>query len=195
MASKRKVIIVTDGDKVAKRTVEVAAKNIGARCISCSWGNPTRLAGEQLVEQITRAAHDPVVVMLDDKGIQGEGAGEVALRYICEHSDIDVLGVVAVASNTEGVEGISVDESVDNHGLILNGPVNKNGFCCIDGSTELHGDTVEVLRELQIPVIVGIGDIGKMCGFDDAQYGAPITTKALQEVLNRSGYLGKNFSE
>ncbi|MCL6636019.1 MAG: stage V sporulation protein AE, partial [Peptococcaceae bacterium] len=35
-AGKRKVIIVTDGDRIAKRAVEVAARNVGARCISCS---------------------------------------------------------------------------------------------------------------------------------------------------------------
>lgn len=44
---KRKVILVTDGDLVAKKAVETASRNIGARCISCSAGNPTRLSGEQ----------------------------------------------------------------------------------------------------------------------------------------------------
>ncbi|MBM7854691.1 stage V sporulation protein AE [Desulfohalotomaculum tongense] len=192
MADKKKVILVTDGDRIAKEAVEVAAKNIGARCISCSWGNPTRLTGEQLVDQIIKAPHDPVVVMVDDRGFQGEGPGESAMRYIVQHPDIEVLGVLAVASNTGGVKGVLIDQSVTNQGVLVNGPVDKNGFCCVDGSTGLHGDTVEILREIKLPVVVGIGDIGKMCGEDDANCGAPITTKALQEVLNRSGYFGKS---
>jgi stage V sporulation protein AE len=36
--------------------------------------------------------------------------------------------------------------------------------------------------------IIGIGDPGKMDYNDEAVKGAPITTKALQEVLNRSSY-------
>jgi len=35
-------------------------------------------------------------------------------------------------------------------------------------------------------VIVGIGDPGKMDFYDSIEKGAPITTKALQEVLKRS---------
>ncbi|HHW49425.1 MAG TPA: stage V sporulation protein AE, partial [Clostridiaceae bacterium] len=44
---KRKVILVTDGDSVAKEAVEIAASNIGARCISDSAGNPTVLTGQE----------------------------------------------------------------------------------------------------------------------------------------------------
>lgn len=190
MSEKRKVILVTDGDLIAKEAVETAARNIGARCISCSWGNPTRLTGEELAQQIMQAKHDPVVVMVDDRGFNGEGPGEAAIRYLAQHPDIEILGVVAVASNTEGVDGISVDQSIDNTGEVVNGPVDKNGFCISNPTEGLRGDTVEVLEELKIPVIVGIGDIGKMCGNDAVQHGAPLTTKALQEVLKRSGYLG-----
>ncbi|MBO8138548.1 MAG: stage V sporulation protein AE [Desulfotomaculum sp.] len=194
MSGKRKVIIVTDGDLIAKRAVEIAAHNIGVRCISCSWGNPTRLSGEQLAELILSAAHDPVVVMVDDRGFHGEGTGESVMRYITEHPDIDVLGVVAVASNTEGAAGVAADECITNNGLIVTSPVDKKGFQCVNDQT-LHGDTIEILQELDVPVIVGIGDVGKMCGCDDADYGAPITTTALKEVLNRSGYLGEGCNQ
>ncbi|WP_031515241.1 stage V sporulation protein AE [Desulfofalx alkaliphila] len=194
MADKKRVILITDGDRIAKEAVETAAKNIGARCISCSWGNPTRLTGEQLSKEIMRAPHDPVVVMLDDRGFHGEGPGESALRYIAEHPDIEVLGVVAVASNTEGVEGVVVDQSITNDGEIIEGPVDKDGFRC-PGNGTMHGDTIEILKELDFPVVIGIGDIGKMCGYDDVCYGAPVTTKALQEVLNRSGYGGDRIGK
>lgn len=195
MAVKKRVILITDGDRIAKQAVETAAKNIGGRCISCSWGNPTRLTGEQLSAKILQARHDPVVVMLDDRGIQGEGPGESALRHIAAHPDIEVLGVVAVASNTEGVEGVAVDECITNTGEIITGSVDKEGFSSLEENATMHGDTIEILKELKFPVVVGIGDIGKMCGYDDVCYGAPVTTKALQEVLNRSGYGGNNVGE
>ena len=194
MADKRKVILVTDGDRIAKEAVETAAKNIGARCISSSWGNPTRLSGEQLANQILKAKHDPIVVMVDDRGYNGEGPGETAIRYLANHPDIEILGVVAVASNTEGIMGIEVNESVSSSGKIVNCPVDKNGFITDGNLTGLRGDTVEILEELKFPVVVGIGDIGKMGGSDDARRGAPLTTKALQEVLNRSGYVGNSCS-
>lgn len=193
MGEKKKVILVTDGDRIAKRTVETAARNVGARCISCSWGNPTKLTGEQLANQILKAPHNPIVVMFDDRGIQGEGPGESALRYIADHPDIEVLGAVAVASNTDGVEGATVNESITNRGSIVHAPVDKEGYCCGDSCTSLYGDTVEILNELKLPIVVGIGDIGKMNGADDVCYGAPLTTKALQEVLNRSGYIVNNI--
>ena len=51
----RKVIIVTDGDSVAQQAVEIAAKNINARTISASGGNPTPLTGQKIVELIKQA--------------------------------------------------------------------------------------------------------------------------------------------
>ncbi|MFZ5633212.1 MAG: stage V sporulation protein AE [Bacillota bacterium] len=187
-ARKRKVIIVTDGDLVAKRAVEVASQNIGARCISCSAGNPTRLTGEQLVAQIKSAPHDPVVVMLDDRGFLGRGRGERAMEYLAGHPDIDVLGVLAVASNTEFAGAVEVDCSVTGTGQVTAGAVDKNGQVKGDHSAYLSGDTVEVLESLDLPVIVGIGDIGKMHEADDPDRGSPLTTKALKEILNRSGF-------
>ncbi|MFZ5647761.1 MAG: stage V sporulation protein AE [Bacillota bacterium] len=187
---KRKVILVTDGDMVAKRAVEAASHEIGARCISCSAGNPTRLSGEQLVSLIKTTPHDPVVVMLDDKGYHGQGKGERALEHLATHPEIEVLGVLAVASNTEFTGAVDVDCSITSSGQISAMAVNKSGQVKEDLTTHLTGDTVENLDRLNIPVIVGIGDIGKMYGADDPDRGAPVTTKALKEILNRSGYNG-----
>lgn len=183
---KRNVILVTDGDLIARRALEVAAKNVGARCISMSAGNPTRLSGERLVELIKSAAHDPVVVMFDDKGIEGQGPGETALLEVCNDPGINILGVLAVASNSVTCDGVQVDVSVTQTGQTVKGPVNKFGKATRRGM--LQGDTVEIINDLGVPVVVGIGDVGKMNGADDYHYGAQVTTRALLEILNRSGF-------
>lgn len=189
MAERRKVIVVTDGDKVAKRTVEVASKNIGARCISNSAGNPSTRTGEEIVNLIKKASYDPVVIMLDDQGCAGEGSGEQALRYLMNNEDIEIIGAVAVASNSPCTEGIRVNCSFTKEGKLVNGPVNKCGLQETKNHVLLEGDTVEIINELKIPIVIGLGDPGKMDGADDFKKGAPITTKALQEILNRSGYI------
>jgi len=182
---KRKVILVTDGDRIAKGAVETAALNIGARCISRSAGNPTTRSGEELVELIKTAPKDPVVVMLDDRGFNGMGRGEKAMAYIARHQDIQVLGVLAVASNTEKVCGCRVNASVSRSGRVIEGPVDK---CGRPKQHLLEGDTVEVVDSLNIPLVIGIGDIGKMDGADEVEKGAPLTTKALKTILDRSGF-------
>ncbi|MEW6064913.1 stage V sporulation protein AE [Desulforamulus profundi] len=185
MTQKRNVIIVTDGDQIARRTLEVAARNIGARCISMSAANPSRMNGQQLVELIKAAAHDPVIVMFDDKGSAGQGKGERAMLEVYNSPDINILGVLAVASNTNCMDGARVDLSVTDAGAIVKRPVNKDGKTT--RSHELRGDTVEIINDLEVPV-VGIGDIGKMNGADDYHYGAPVTTQALQAIIERSGF-------
>jgi stage V sporulation protein AE len=87
---RRKVILVTDGDKMAREALEEVARKIGGRCISRSAGNPTPLSGYQLVSLIKKAACDPVLVMFDDCGASEEGRGEQALRYVAQHPDIEV---------------------------------------------------------------------------------------------------------
>lgn len=190
MTPKRRVILVTDGDMVALRAVEIAAANVGARCISQSAGNPTRLSGEELVRLVKQAEHDPVVVMLDDRGNPGAGSGERALAWIARHPDIEVLGALAVASNTCGTEGVEVDESITCTGALVHAAVDKLGEIKYGSSGTLKGDTVDILNELSIPVVVGIGDIGKMDGADDIEVGAPLTTRALEEIIYRSGFHG-----
>lgn len=188
MTQKRKVILVTDGDMVALRAVEIAAARVGARCISQSAGNPTRLSGEELVRLVKQAEHDPVVVMLDDRGDSGAGSGERAMAVVARHPDIEVLGALAVASNTCGTEGVEVDESVTCTGSIVQAAVDKLGEIKNSSPDTLNGDTVDILNQLNIPVVVGIGDIGKMDGADDIEAGAPLTTRALREIINRSGF-------
>ncbi|MDA8212069.1 MAG: stage V sporulation protein AE [Clostridia bacterium] len=186
MAERRKIIVVTDGDKNARRAVEVAAKNIGARCITASEGNPTPLSGPEMVNLIKTAQHEPVVVMVDDRGSCRKGAGERVLEYLGENPDIEIIGAVAVASNDPVAEGVEVDFSVSREGELVRGPVNKQGQPEGDGRALLEGDTVDVLRKLGVPVIVGTGDTGKMDGADSFRDGAPITTRAFQEILRRS---------
>ena len=81
------------------------AKEIGGRCISMSHGNPSVLKGHEIVKLIKKTAHDPVLIMFDDSGFIGEGAGEQALKYVVYHPDIEVLGIIAVASEQEKKNG------------------------------------------------------------------------------------------
>lgn len=182
---KRRVILITDGDKVAKRAVEVAASNIGGRCISMSAGNPTRLTGSEIVKLIKLAQHDPVVVMVDDKGRRGMGRGERAMEVLLDNKDIEVLGVVAVSSNGRDCNGLDVTCSITKSGEVIEGAVDKYGNDM--QSDRICGDTLSILKKKEGILIVGIGDPGKMDFNDEISKGAPITTKALQEVLRRGG--------
>jgi stage V sporulation protein AE len=186
--AKRKVILVTDGDQIARKAVEQVAEDLGCRVISRSSGNPTPLDGEQIVRLVKHAKHDPVLVMFDDNGSPGYGYGEQALEYIACHPDIEVLGAVAVASNTPFVEGVKVDFSVDQNLRVIEHPVDKDGIPIENGDGHVYGDTVDVLAKSKVPVIVGVGDIGKMQGKDHVLKGAPVTKKAILEILKRSGY-------
>jgi stage V sporulation protein AE len=183
--SRVRVILITDGDKVARRAMEYAAKRLGLRCISASAGNPTTLSGPELVDLVKQAAYDPVLVMVDDKGNPGRGPGEDALAYICSHEEIQVLGAIAVASNTRRARGTPVDVSITRDCRVIRYPVNKNGLPDVHRAL-LQGDTVDVLRELNVPVVVGIGDPGKMDGADCLDQGCEVTTKAIMEVLART---------
>ncbi len=185
--TKRKVILVTDGDQVARRVVEHVAARMGGRTISLSGGNPTPLTGEQIVELIKKAAYDPVFVMFDDNGMEEEGAGEQAMKFVAESPDIEVLGAVAVASNAVHTEGICADVYIDNRGNVIPDPVDKYGMADPNRRV-MHGDTIHILNRLQLPVIVGIGDIGKMDGRDHLKFGSPITTSAVEYILKYHGY-------
>lgn len=188
MDKKRKVIVITDGDESARKAIEVAAKEVGGRCITNSWGNPTRLTGMEIVNLIKKAYCDPVLVMFDDCGFPEEGPGEQALRYVATHEDIQVIGAIAVASKTHASEWTRVDVSIDKNGYLTEYGVDKYGLADIEIG-RINGDTVYNLNQLGIPFIVGVGDIGKMSGKDDVDKGAPITIKAVQLILERSGKL------
>jgi len=189
LAKKIRVILVTDGDHVAQHVVEEIATSLGLRCISASGGNPTPISGEKIVDLLKTVHHDPVLVMFDDQGEKNKGYGEVALEYVATHPDIEVLGAVAVASNTAGSAGITTDECITSHGDIVNHSVDKAGSLKGNGKEKsiIMGDTVDVLNDVDIPFIVGIGDIGKMNRADDIKRGAPITRKAIEEILKQSG--------
>ena len=187
---KRKVILVTDGDKVARKVVEVAAANVGGRCISASAGNPTPIDGKEIIALIKKAEHDPVIVMVDDKGMKGMGKGEKAMEIIIGDDSLDVLGVVAVSSNGHDCDWLKVSCSITKHGNIIEGSVDKYGNN--KGNAGICGDTLNVLKQMEHLVIVGIGDPGRMDYYDQISEGAPITTKALQEIMRRSGYSNSN---
>jgi len=186
---KRRVILITDGDKYARKSLEMVAKEIGGRCLSVSNGNPSRLDGPAIVKQIKKVAYDPVLVMFDDSGFIGEGAGEKALMYVAAHEDIEVLGIIAVAANPRHEEWTRVDVCIDRNGEITANGVDKYGIQELEVG-KLYGDTVYCLDELNVPLIVGIGDIGKMAGKDHFEKGSPITRKAVELILERSGYDG-----
>jgi stage V sporulation protein AE len=183
--AKRKVILVTDGDQVAKVALEKVAYQIGGRCISSSAGNPSLFSGPELVKLIQQAAYDPVLVMFDDCGSQREGDGEKALKYVATHPEIEVLGAIAVASNCFGREGTPVHMAIDRYGNLLGHGVDKWGQIQSEASLRIYGDTVEVLNQVAIPIIIGIGDVGKMGKYDDVSVGVPITTKAVQIILEQ----------
>lgn len=179
---KKRVILITDGDDVARQVIEEVAKKIGGRSISRSAGNPTPYNGKELIEMIKSTPYDPVLVMFDDNGHGDKGKGEIAMEYIAKHPEINVLGAIAVASNTKYVDGTTVDFSIDKKGKLIESGVNKDGKT-VGGPLRVYGDTVDILDRLDIPVVIGIGDIGKMDGHDHLKMGAPITLKAVQTIL------------
>lgn len=181
---KKRVILVTDGDRVARQAVETAARNIGGRCISMSAGNPTILSGQAIAELIKQASNDPVVVMVDDKGAEGVGKGERAMEVLLEDKSIDVLGIVAVSSNGKDCFGLHITCSITKDGNVVDSAVDKYGNNL--HSHKICGDTLSILRAWKDLTIIGIGDPGKMDFKDEAYKGAPITTKALKEVIKRS---------
>ncbi|NEU30861.1 stage V sporulation protein AE [bacterium LRH843] len=187
MERRPKVIFVTDGDEAAKKAIQLAAEEIGGRCISQSSGNPTHKTGEELVSLILKTPYDPVLVMFDDCGFREEGPGETAMRYVASHPRIEVIGALAVASATHASEWAHIDVSIDRYGELTEYGVDKEGLRDIEVG-RINGDTVYSLDELSIPIVVGIGDIGKMAGQDTVKRGAPITKLAIEIILERSGY-------
>ncbi|SJZ62383.1 stage V sporulation protein AE [Selenihalanaerobacter shriftii] len=185
--SKKNVIVVTDGDETACEAVETVGKKLGLRTISKSSGNPTTMSGKRIVDLIKEAKSDTVLVMFDDQGNKNKGPGEEAMEIVLASDEIKILGILAVASGTKEVEGIKPDFSVDNNAKIVEGPVDKEGNSEIKGHLYLEGDTVDVINKFKPPLLVGIGDIGKMNKEDKVGKGSPITTKAIEEILSRSG--------
>ncbi|MGI5840018.1 MAG: stage V sporulation protein AE [bacterium] len=183
---KIRVILLTDGDRVAGRAAQRVAKELGLRCISASVGNPTPRTGEELVRLVRQVPYEPVLVMFDDRGNRGRGKGEKALECLARHPGIAVLGAVAVASNTEGVGGVKPAYSVTRDGTLTGEAVDKFGKLSPGNGGVIRGDTVDILNRLDIPIIIGIGDLGKMDDADQVERGAPITRKAIEAILAHS---------
>ncbi|WP_096434791.1 stage V sporulation protein AE [Alteribacter populi] len=187
MISKKRVILITDGDASAREAVITAAQQLGCFCISKSGGNPSPLSGESLIQLILESPYDPVLVLFDDCGYPEEGPGEKALMTVCKHPEIELLGALAVASQSFSHEWTKVHFSIDRNGELTEFGVDKDGI--IDSEVgRIRGDTVYVLDQLPIPIVMGIGDLGKMGGRDEAKKGAPITTQAIRMILERSGH-------
>ena len=183
---KYKIIAITDGDSTAFKAVEKASQNLELDIIYESAGNPTSTSGLEIKNKIKEATTNPVLVMFDDQGEVGTGLGEQALLTMISDPEIEILGVLAVASNLKNVQGVNPDFSVTQNQEIIAQPVDKTGKAEEIEHNILEGDTIDVLNQLSETLIVGIGDLGKMEGKDIVSQGAPITTKAISEVLKRS---------
>ncbi|AEW05275.1 stage V sporulation protein AE [Sulfobacillus acidophilus DSM 10332] len=179
----KSVIIFTDGDQTAYRALKEAGDELGLYVLSQSRGNPTPLGGSELIEAVLNAPAEPVVVMADDRGKTGKGAGERAVETLLHDARINVLGVIAVAANTRPVHGVRVDASVTQDAEVVETAVDKQGHPTSDD--RLKGDTVDVLDEYSGPII-GLGDPGKMEGHDAIGHGVPVTKEALKEVLQHA---------
>ncbi|MGL4820648.1 MAG: stage V sporulation protein AE [Bacilli bacterium] len=184
--TKKRVIVVTDGDEYALRAVERAARELGCRVISASQSNPTMMTGKEIAELVMKTPYDPVIVLFDDSGFVGMGPGERALSSFATMPNIEIIGALAVASRTCGREWSHVDVSIDRDGNLTEFGVDKYGLPDINRG-RISGDTVDVLDKLNIPIVVGIGDIGKMHGHDLPEAGAKITHQALELILERNG--------
>lgn len=182
--TKKQVILITDGDHVAQHIVEEAARRVGGRCISASGGNPSEIDAPALIELIHEAEGEPVLVMVDDAGTRRKGPGEKLIERLAAEDSIELLGVLAVASHTEKVEGVPVLASIAKNGELVNGPVDKDGVPEQSGHQKVEGDTVDVLNKLQVPIVIGVGDLGKQ---DHADHHANVTVRAIREIIDRAG--------
>jgi stage V sporulation protein AE len=186
---KKKIIIITDGDQWARQTIETAGERLGLTTVTATAGNPTPLPTAAVRKEIMAAKGEPVLVMVDDGGEPKKGHGERLLENLLRDEHFAVLGVIAVAADTKPVRGVRVSYSITREGKIHRGSVDKDGRPEPEGQKRVEGDTVDVLNGFRLPLVVGIGDIGKMSPADRADAGARITTQALEEILKYHGLL------
>ncbi|MGI6412433.1 MAG: stage V sporulation protein AE [Syntrophomonadaceae bacterium] len=185
--AKRRVIIVTDGDSTAQEAVEIAAHDLNLYMLKLSGKPPSALSEDTVLQLILQAPYEPVVVMVDDNGQKGRGPGENLIEYLINHDDcLNIIGVVAIASNTPVERGIKVDFSVNAKGQVVNAPVDKDGIEEPPKHKLLEGDTVEILKNHPQLLVIGCGDPGKMNYRDTVSYGAFVTSRCFQEILERS---------
>lgn len=187
-----RVIIVTDGDWTARQAVETAAHALKLHPLKAVAGNPMPLTGPQVLQKILQAPCEPVVLMVDDKGHKGVGAGERVIEYLLYQSEqVEVLGVIAVASHSRA-RGTRVDYSVTGDLQVVKGhPVTKEGTLEPPRHRRLEGDTVQILDRYPDLLVVGCGDPGKMDGQDSIINGAEVTRKCLELILEGSEFLAQ----
>ncbi|MRH42342.1 stage V sporulation protein AE [Aquibacillus halophilus] len=184
--NKKKVIIITDGDEYAKKTIEFLSKDIGGTCLAYLSDNPTHVTPEEVIKAVHQANADPVYVLIDDAGIQGVGAGEKVLLALANDPFTEIIGAVAVAAHTKNMEWSRFTFAIDNNGELIPNAVDKEGILVPD-TDRINGDTVYLLDQLNLPIVIAIGDIGKMYGKDDIKKGSPITKKAIEIIIERGG--------
>ncbi|MBB6448977.1 stage V sporulation protein AE [Geomicrobium halophilum] len=187
----KRIICVTDGDGVAVKAVTAATRALGLGCVLQSAGNPTDCTYDQLLENVMNSQYEVTVILFDDAGQPYEGRGEEYMIRLTYEHEIKIIGALAVASAERSGDWTKVDISIDRYKHLSEWGVDKEGFPDIE-ENRIHGDTVYSLDQLQIPYIVGIGDLGKMGGRDDPKRGSPVTQTALQLILKRGDTNVKN---
>ncbi|WP_138416856.1 stage V sporulation protein AE [Aquibacillus sediminis] len=183
---RKKVIVITDGDEYARRTLDFLAKKLGGTCLSYLSDNPTTASPDEVKQAVYRAKQEPVYVLIDDAGIQGAGAGERILVSLDKDPSIEIIGAIAVAAHTKNMEWSRFTFAIDQNGELIPNGVDKQGIP-LPEIGRINGDTVYSLDQLDLPIVIAIGDIGKMRGKDDIKKGAPITRKALEIIMERGG--------
>lgn len=186
MNNRKQVIVITDGDEYARKTMDYLAPLFGGTCLSHLSDNPTKASSKQVMEAVKSAPSDLVFVLVDDAGWHGIGAGEHILIDMYKDSTIKIIGAIAVASHTKNLEWTRFTFAIDNEGNLTANGVDKEGIP-IEDVGRINGDTVYALDQVDLPIVVAIGDIGKMYGRDDIKKGSPITRKAIELILERGG--------
>ncbi|MBM7569771.1 stage V sporulation protein AE [Aquibacillus albus] len=186
MAEMKKVIIITDGDEYARKTLDFLANELGGTCLSYLADNPSKVSPEEVKQAIFDATEQPIYVMIDDAGVLGVGYGEKILLALADDPQIEIIGAVAVAAHTCNMEWSRFTFAIDSNGELIPNGVDKEGVL-IPEVGRMSGDTVYLLDRLDLPLVIAIGDIGKMQGKDDISKGSPITRKAIEIILERGG--------
>ncbi|SDJ66418.1 stage V sporulation protein AE [Sediminibacillus albus] len=187
MQKKKKVIVITDGDTYARKTIDFLAGQIGGTCLAYLSDNPTHASAGEVIAAVLKAKEEPVYVLIDDAGATGPGAGEKILLEISRHPEIAIIGAVAVAAHTKNIEWTRFTLAIDQDGQLTANGISKEGIP-IPEIGRINGDTIYSLDQLEIPIVIAIGDIGKMQGKDDLKKGSPITRKAIEIILERGGF-------
>ncbi|MDC3413102.1 stage V sporulation protein AE [Aquibacillus sp. 3ASR75-11] len=189
MSKKKRIIVITDGDEYARKTLDYLANELGGTCLSYLSDNPTVVTPDKVIRAVLKAKEEPVYVLIDDAGIPGVGAGEKVLLALKDHPDIDIIGAIAVAAHTKNMEWTRFSFAIDRYGQLTANGVDKEGVS-IPEIGRINGDTVYSLDQLDLPIVIAIGDIGKMHGNDDLKKGSPITRKAIELILERGEQFG-----